>query len=62
MEVYFNMLSDIEIALAANMLPIKEIANQLGIDEDDVDFYGKYKCKLNQLNNKEYGNTFSKVH
>ena len=42
------MLSDIEIALAANMLPIKEIANQLGIDEDDVDFYGKYKCKLNQ--------------
>lgn len=56
------MLSDIEIALAANMLPIKEIANQLGIDEDDVDFYGKYKCKLNQsLFNKVENNPDGKL-
>lgn len=53
------MLSDIEIALAADMLPIKEVAKSLGIEEDDIDLYGKYKCKLNQSlfektqNNKE---------
>ena len=42
------MLSDIEIASAAKMLPIKEIAKSLDICEDDIDLYGKYKCKLNQ--------------
>ncbi len=28
------------------MIPIKDISKKLGILEDDVDFYGKYKCKL----------------
>jgi len=38
--------SDIEIAQAAKMQHIKEIANILGIDEDDMEMYGKYKAKL----------------
>lgn len=28
------------------MIPIKDISKKMGILEDDVDFYGKYKCKL----------------
>ncbi len=38
--------SDIEIAQAAKMQHIKEIANTLGIAEDDMEMYGKYKAKL----------------
>ncbi len=38
--------SDIEIAQAAKMLHIKEIAYKLGIVEDDLEYYGKYKAKL----------------
>lgn len=41
------MLTDVEIAQSCKMLPIKEIADRLGIDEDYLDFYGKYKAKLN---------------
>ena len=41
------MLTDIEIAQQSKMLPITEIANQLGIKEDELDLYGKYKAKLN---------------
>jgi formate--tetrahydrofolate ligase len=40
------MKSDIEIAQAATLLPIKEIAGRLGLTEDDLDFYGKYKAKI----------------
>ena len=40
------MLSDIEIAQQANLLPIKEVAAQIGITEDELEFYGKYKAKL----------------
>ena len=40
------MLTDIEIAQRANIKPIKEIAKSLGIDENDLDFYGKYKAKI----------------
>ena len=40
------MLSDIEIAQGAKLLPIKEIATQLNISEDELEFYGKYKAKL----------------
>ncbi len=40
------MKSDIELAREANMLPIKEIAQNLGIAEDDIEQYGKYKAKL----------------
>ena len=38
--------SDIDIAQAADILPIKHIASRLGIDEDEVEFYGRYKAKL----------------
>ncbi len=41
-----TMKSDIEIAQAATLLPIKEIAGRLGLTEDDLDFYGKYKAKI----------------
>ena len=40
------MKSDIQIAREASMLPIKEVAKGLGISEDDIELYGKYKCKL----------------
>ena len=38
--------SDIEIAQEAVMLPIKEVAKKLDIEEDDLELYGKYKAKL----------------
>ncbi len=38
--------SDIKIAQAAEMLPIRQIMEQLGLIEDDVDLYGKYKAKV----------------
>lgn len=40
------MKSDIEIAQEAKMIHIREVAKQLGIEEDDLEFYGKYKAKL----------------
>ena len=40
------MLSDIEIAQQATLLPVKEVAAQIGITEDELEFYGKYKAKL----------------
>ncbi|MGO5051416.1 formate--tetrahydrofolate ligase [Lachnospiraceae bacterium LCP25S3_G4] len=40
------MKTDIQIAQEAKMLPIKEIATNIGIQEDDLEFYGKYKAKL----------------
>ena len=54
------MLSDIEIAQAATLLPIKEVAAQIGIKEDELEFYGKYKAKLsdelaNRLENEPDG-------
>jgi formate--tetrahydrofolate ligase len=40
------MKSDIEIAQNAKMLHIREVAQKLGLTEDDIDFYGKYKSKI----------------
>lgn len=40
------MKTDIQIAQEAEMLPIKEVAANAGIKEDDLEFYGKYKAKL----------------
>ncbi len=40
------MKTDIQIAQEATMLPIKEIAANYGIKEDDLELYGKYKAKL----------------
>ncbi len=54
------MKTDIEIAQEAKMLPIKEVAKSIGIEEDDLEFYGKYKAKLSdelmsELDKKEDG-------
>ncbi|WP_251552378.1 formate--tetrahydrofolate ligase [Neobacillus muris] len=38
--------TDIEIAQAAKMLPIKKIAEKIGLEEDDLELFGKYKAKL----------------
>ncbi|MDO8136649.1 MAG: formate--tetrahydrofolate ligase [Candidatus Brocadiales bacterium] len=38
--------SDIEIAQAATLKPIREIAESLGIKEDELELYGKYKAKI----------------
>ena len=40
------MLSDIEIAQQAELKPIREVASKIGITEDELEFYGKYKAKL----------------
>lgn len=40
------MKTDIQIAQEAKMFPIQEVAAQLGISEDDLELYGKYKAKL----------------
>ena len=40
------MKTDIEIAQEAKMLPIKDVAAAIGIDEDDLELYGKYKAKI----------------
>ena len=40
-------LSDIEIAQSAEMKPIGEIAKAAGIDEEYLEYYGKYKAKIN---------------
>ncbi|HEP5820336.1 TPA: formate--tetrahydrofolate ligase [Streptococcus pyogenes] len=40
------VLSDIEIANSVTMEPISKVANQLGIDEEALCLYGKYKAKI----------------
>ena len=40
------MHTDLDIAQAAKMKPIREIAESLGMVEDDLDLYGKYKAKV----------------
>lgn len=40
------MKNDIEIAQGAKMEPITRIAERLGLTEEDIDLYGKYKCKI----------------
>ena len=42
------MLTDIEIAQAASLKPIAEIAQGLGIQEEELEPYGRYKAKLNE--------------
>jgi len=54
------MKSDIEIAQEAKLLPIKEVALKIGINEDGLDLYGKYKAKLGkecieEISDKENG-------
>jgi formate--tetrahydrofolate ligase len=40
------MLTDIEIAQQAPLKPIAEIAKKLGLDEQQIEPYGKYKAKI----------------
>lgn len=54
------MKNDIEIAQSAKMEPIINIAKKIGLGEDDIELYGKYKCKIsleaiNKLENNEDG-------
>ena len=42
------MLSDIELAQQAKLKPIADIARELGIQEDELEPYGRYKAKLNE--------------
>ncbi len=41
------MLSDIQIAESCKMKDVREIAQKLGLNEDDLELYGKYKAKIN---------------
>ena len=47
--------SDIEIAQECKMFPIKDIAESLGLNEDSLEYYGKYKAKIdiNSLKDKK---------
>jgi formate--tetrahydrofolate ligase len=52
--------SDIEIAREASLRPIKEIAESIGLSEDDISYYGRYKAKvdhrlLNKMRDKKDG-------
>ncbi len=54
------MLTDVEIAQSAKLRPIIEIAREIGLAEEDLEFYGKYKAKislkvLERLKNKWNG-------
>ncbi len=42
------MLTDIEIAQSTKLRPITEIANHLGIREEELELYGRYKAKINE--------------
>ncbi len=48
------MLSDIEIAHRAQMKPIREIASKLGIHDEDIEYYGRYKAKLGDEVKKQF--------
>ena len=50
------MLTDIEIAKQADIKPISDIAEKLGISTDELEFYGKYKAKLPLSLLKKYEN------
>ncbi len=39
-------MTDIEIAQAAELLPVVQVGEKIGVGESDLDFYGKYKAKL----------------
>ena len=56
------MKTDIQIAQEAELVHIKEVAKHLDIQEDDLEFYGKYKAKLSdELFNKVKDNKDGKL-
>ncbi len=50
------MLTDIEIAQQADIRPITEIAEKLGIEDDELELYGRYKAKLSPKINERLAN------
>ena len=50
------MLTDIEIAQGAKMKKITEIAEQIGIGQDDLEQYGQYKAKVSEAVYKKLEN------
>ncbi|WP_090833586.1 MULTISPECIES: formate--tetrahydrofolate ligase [unclassified Bacillus (in: firmicutes)] len=46
MDIKTNFKTDIEIAQDSQMKPIVDIANEMGLNEDDLELYGKYKAKI----------------
>ncbi|MDY3031152.1 MAG: formate--tetrahydrofolate ligase [Clostridia bacterium] len=50
------MLSDIEIAQQAEMLHIRDIAARIGIDGEELEYYGKYKAKLGKEVSEKFKN------
>ncbi|WP_041580582.1 formate--tetrahydrofolate ligase [Bacillus sp. 1NLA3E] len=62
MTTHMRIKSDIEIAQTSQMKPIVEIAANLGLGEDDIELFGKYKAKLsNQALKKVHTNKNGKV-
>ncbi|MEE1315276.1 MAG: formate--tetrahydrofolate ligase [Faecalimonas sp.] len=56
------MLTDVQIAQRAEMKPIREIAAGLGLTEDDLELYGKYKAKISmEAISRAKGNTDGKL-
>lgn len=56
------MKTDIQIAQEATMLPIKDVAASIGIKEDDLELYGKYKAKISdELINRTKNNPDGKL-
>ncbi|MGG4011828.1 formate--tetrahydrofolate ligase [Bacillus smithii] len=60
MGIHTKGKTDIEIAQEAELKPIKEVAKSIGLEEEDLEFYGKYKAKLSyetlkRLNTKPNG-------
>ncbi|WP_315082015.1 formate--tetrahydrofolate ligase [uncultured Clostridium sp.] len=56
------MKTDIEIAQEAEMLHIRNVAEKLGLNEEDIEYYGKYKCKVSlDVYNKVKNNTDGKL-
>ena len=41
-----KFLTDIEIAQSADIRPIREIAEKIAIEEEDLEYYGRYKAKI----------------
>ena len=50
------MLSDIEIAQGAKMKHIREIAATIGISDEELEYYGKYKAKLGREVSEKFAN------
>ena len=62
MTTHMRIKSDIEIAQTSQMKPIVEIAANLGLGEDDIELFGKYKAKSsNQALKKLHTNKNGKV-